>query len=37
MIRLEMIDVHPTVMALLGLEPGKPVDGKVVSEMFSAP
>ena len=35
--KLDMIDVHPTVMALLGLEPGKPVDGQVVSEMFSAP
>jgi alkaline phosphatase D len=28
--RLDMIDVHPTVMSLLGLEPGQPVDGKVV-------
>lgn len=35
--RLEMIDVHPTVMSLLGLEPGHPVDGKVVSEALSAP
>jgi predicted AlkP superfamily pyrophosphatase or phosphodiesterase len=28
--RLDMIDVHPTVMALLGLKPGQPVDGHVV-------
>lgn len=26
--RLDMIDLHPTVMSLLGLQPGKPVDGK---------
>ena len=29
--RLDMIDVHPTIMALLGLQPGKPVDGHVVA------
>jgi predicted AlkP superfamily pyrophosphatase or phosphodiesterase len=29
--RLDMIDIHPTVMALLGLQPGRPVDGHVVS------
>ncbi|HVZ68404.1 MAG TPA: ectonucleotide pyrophosphatase/phosphodiesterase [Rhizomicrobium sp.] len=28
--RLDMIDVHPTVMALLGLQPGRPVDGHTV-------
>jgi alkaline phosphatase D len=28
--RLDMIDIHPTVMSLLGLEPGKPVDGKAL-------
>ncbi|HTW36617.1 MAG TPA: hypothetical protein VMD53_18510 [Rhizomicrobium sp.] len=28
--RLDMIDVHPTVMAFLGLKPGHPVDGHVV-------
>jgi predicted AlkP superfamily pyrophosphatase or phosphodiesterase len=28
--RLDMIDIHPTVMALLGLAPGKPVDGHIV-------
>lgn len=27
--RIDMIDVHPTVMALLGLKPGVPVDGRV--------
>jgi alkaline phosphatase D len=32
---LDIIDVHPTVMHLLGLEPGKPVDGKVVSEALA--
>jgi hypothetical protein len=26
-----MIDVHPTIMALLGLQPGKPVDGHVLT------
>jgi alkaline phosphatase D len=29
--RLDMIDIHPTVMALLGLQPGKPVDGKTLA------
>ncbi len=33
---LNIIDVHPTVMHLLGLEPGKPVDGKVVSEALAS-
>lgn len=28
--RLDMIDAHPTVMALSGLKPGNPVDGHVV-------
>lgn len=28
--RLDMIDIHPTVMALLGLKPGEPVDGHAV-------
>jgi hypothetical protein len=28
--RLDIIDIHPTVMALLGLAPGKPVDGHIV-------
>jgi len=28
--RLDQIDVHPTVMALLGLKPGNPVDGHAI-------
>jgi len=28
--RLDMIDIHPTVMSLLGLQPGRPVDGKKI-------
>jgi predicted AlkP superfamily pyrophosphatase or phosphodiesterase len=26
--RLDMVDIHPTVMSLLDLQPGRPVDGK---------
>ena len=33
--QLNMIDVHPTVMSLMGLQPGKPVDGKVVTEALA--
>jgi predicted AlkP superfamily pyrophosphatase or phosphodiesterase len=29
--RLDMIDIHPTVMSLLGLQPGRPVDGKALT------
>jgi hypothetical protein len=29
-----MIDLHPTVMQLLSLEPGKPVDGQVAGELL---
>jgi len=29
--RLDMIDIHPTVMSLLGLQPGRPVDGRALS------
>lgn len=29
--RLDMIDVAPTVLSLLGLQPGKPVDGKALA------
>lgn len=29
--QLDIVDIHPTVMHLLGLQPGKPVDGKVVT------
>ena len=32
---LDQIDVHPTVMKLLGLEPGKPVDGHPVDAVFA--
>jgi predicted AlkP superfamily pyrophosphatase or phosphodiesterase len=31
--RLDIIDVHPTVMKLLGIEPGNPVDGKVAGNI----
>ena len=34
--RLDQIDVHPTVMKLLGLQPGHPVDGLAVAAV-SAP
>jgi len=33
--RLDMIDIHPTVMALLGLQTGKPVDGHVVTSALA--
>ncbi|MGA9795098.1 MAG: ectonucleotide pyrophosphatase/phosphodiesterase [Rhizomicrobium sp.] len=33
--RLDMIDIHPTVMALLGLKPGHPVDGHIVQAMLA--
>lgn len=29
--RLDQIDVHPTVMKLLGLQPGRPVDGHAIA------
>lgn len=31
---LRVIDLHPTVMQLLSLEPGKPVDGQVAGELL---
>jgi alkaline phosphatase D len=34
--RLDQIDVHPTVMRLLGLQPGRPVDGHAIAAV-SAP
>jgi hypothetical protein len=34
--RLDQIDVHPTVMKLLGLQPGRPVDGRPIAAV-SAP
>jgi alkaline phosphatase D len=33
--RLDMIDIQPTVMTLLGLQPGRPTDGKVVTAMLA--
>ena len=33
--RLDMIDIHPTVMKLLGLQPGRPVDGHPVEALFA--
>jgi len=35
--RLDMIDIHPTVMALLGLKPGQPLDGHAVQAVFAEP
>jgi predicted AlkP superfamily pyrophosphatase or phosphodiesterase len=35
--RVDMIDIHPTVMSLLGLQPGNPLDGKIISEIIVAP
>ncbi|HEX3673397.1 MAG TPA: ectonucleotide pyrophosphatase/phosphodiesterase [Rhizomicrobium sp.] len=35
--RLDMVDIHPTVMKLLGLQPGKPVDGHPVKALFAQP
>ena len=34
--RLDQVDVHPTVMRLLGLQPGRPVDGHAIAAV-SAP
>jgi alkaline phosphatase D len=33
--RLDMVDVHPTVMTLLGLQPGRPVDGHAIAGIMS--
>lgn len=33
--RLDMIDIHPTVMKLLGLQPGRPVDGHPIDMLFA--
>ena len=33
--RLDQIDVHPTVMRLLGLQPGRPVDGQAIAAVSS--
>jgi predicted AlkP superfamily pyrophosphatase or phosphodiesterase len=32
---VENVDVHPTVMHLLGLQPGVPVDGKVATDILA--
>ncbi len=32
---LNTIDIHPTVMKLMGLEPGQPVDGRAVKAVFN--
>ena len=33
--RLDMVDIQPTVMHLLDLQPGRPTDGKVVTAMLA--
>ncbi|HEY5339059.1 MAG TPA: ectonucleotide pyrophosphatase/phosphodiesterase [Rhizomicrobium sp.] len=33
--RLDMVDIQPTVMSLLGLQPGRPTDGKIVTSMLA--
>jgi len=33
--RIDAIDIHPTVTHLLGIQPGRPVDGRVASEFLS--
>ena len=33
--RIDAIDIHPTITRLLGIEPGRSVDGKVVEEILS--
>ena len=35
--RLDIIDIHPTVMSLLGLQSGQPVDGQVVEAVKDSP
>ena len=35
--RVRAIDIHPTVLAVLGLEPGSPVDGVVDKRLLRAP
>ena len=31
------VEVHPTVAHLLGIQPGRPVDGAVLGEMLAEP
>ncbi len=33
--RLDMVDIQPTVMSLLGLKPGVPTDGKIVTSALA--
>jgi predicted AlkP superfamily pyrophosphatase or phosphodiesterase len=33
--RVDAVDSHPTVARLLGIEPGKPVDGKIARELLA--
>jgi alkaline phosphatase D len=33
--RIDAVDIHPTIARLLSIEPGRPVDGKVVEEILS--
>jgi hypothetical protein len=35
--RLRAIDLHPTVTRLLGIEPGRPVDGAVADALLADP
>ena len=32
--RVRAIDIHPTAMRILGIEPGRPVDGKVATQLL---
>lgn len=36
-VRLDLVDLHPTICSLLGIRPAEPVDGKVVAELLAAP
>ena len=35
--RMDAVDVHPTLTALLGIEPGNPVDGVVSTALLQQP
>jgi alkaline phosphatase D len=35
-VRLNLVDLHPTICRMLGIAPGNPVDGTVVADLFSA-
>jgi hypothetical protein len=32
---MRIVDVHPTVAYLLGIEPGNPVDGRALTELVA--